>query len=146
MCQGLSASVCSMCVSCITQNICDVRMATYSCFISRGCYVHFSVSRRAHTITALVLITLGLIYVSLIEQTPDDTTYNTKRGLVAVVVVFILIGIIHMPDGPFLRPHPVFWRLVLCVTILYVLLLIFMLFQVGECAAGFAGTSLLRVC
>ena len=85
--------------------------------------------RRAHTITALVLITLGLIYVSLIEQTPDDTAYNTKRGMVAVIVVFILIGIIHMPDGPFLRPHPVLWRLVLCATILYVLLLIFLLFQ-----------------
>jgi phosphatidylserine synthase 2 len=82
--------------------------------------------RRAHTVTALVLITLGLIYIS---QTPDDTTYNTKRGLVAVVIVFILIGIIHMPDGPFLRPHPVLWRLVLCVTILYVLLLIIILFQ-----------------
>ena len=86
--------------------------------------------RQAHTVTALVLITLGLIYVSLIEQTPDDSAYNTKRGLFAVVVVFILIGIIHMPDGPFMRPHPALWRLVLCVTILYVLLLIFLLFQV----------------
>lgn len=87
--------------------------------------------RRAHTLTALVLITVGLSYVSLIEQTPNDTAYNTKRGLVAVIIVFILIGIIHMPDGPFLRPHPILWRLVLCLNILYVLLLIFLLFQVS---------------
>ena len=87
-------------------------------------------SRQAHTITALILITMGLVYVSLIEQTPNDTAYNTKRGLIAVVVVFILIGMIHMPDGPFVRPHPVLWRMVLCVSILYVLLLIFLLFQV----------------
>ncbi len=73
---------------------------------------------------------MGLVYVSLIEQTPNDTAYNTKRGLIAVVVVFILIGMIHMPDGPFVRPHPVLWRMVLCVSILYVLLLIFLLFQV----------------
>lgn len=78
-----------------------------------------------------MFITIGLIYVSLIEQTPDDTAYNTKRGLIAVVVVFILIGIIHMPDGPFMRPHPAFWRLILCLSILYVLLLIFLLFQVS---------------
>lgn len=26
--------------------------------------------------------------------------------MVAVIVVFILIGVIHMPDGPFVRPHP----------------------------------------
>lgn len=79
-----------------------------------------------------MLITLGLIYIALIEQTPDDAGYNTKRGLVAVVVVFILIGSVHMPDGPFLRPHPVLWRVVLCLIILYVLFLIFLLFQVSS--------------
>ena len=82
--------------------------------------------------TALVLIAVGLFYVSIVEQTPDDTLYNVRRGVVAVVIVFILIGVIHMPDGPFVRPHPVVWRLVLCVLILYVLLLIFALFQVSQ--------------
>ena len=81
--------------------------------------------------SALILIAVGLFYVSLVEQTPDDTIYNMKRGVVAVIVVFILIGVIHMPDGPFVRPHPVLWRLVLCILILYVLLLIFALFQVS---------------
>ena len=88
--------------------------------------------RRAHTVSALILIAVGLFYVSLVEQTPDDTIYNMKRGVVAVIVVFILIGVIHMPDGPFVRPHPVLWRLVLCILILYVLLLIFALFQVSR--------------
>ena len=88
--------------------------------------------RQAHTVTALVLIAVGLFYVSIVEQTPDDTLYNVRRGIVAVVIVFILIGVIHMPDGPFVRPHPVVWRLVLCVLILYVLLLIFALFQVSH--------------
>ena len=86
--------------------------------------------RRAHTVTALVLITVGLVYVALIEQPYDNTTYNMQRGVVAVVIVFILIGVIQMPDGPFVRPHPVLWRLFLCLTILYVLMLIFALFQV----------------
>ena len=68
--------------------------------------------------------------MSVFEQPHADTAYNVQRGVVAVVIVFILIGMIHMPNGPFVRPHPAFWRLVLCVLILYVLLLIFMLFQV----------------
>ena len=82
--------------------------------------------------TALVLIAVGLFYVSIVEQTPDDMLYNVRRGVVAVIIVFILIGVIHMPDGPFVRPHPVVWRLVLCMLILYVLLLIFALFQVSH--------------
>ena len=96
-----------------------------------ACYIPLTF-RRAHTVTALVLIAVGLFYVSIVEQTPDDMLYNVRRGVVAVVIVFILIGVIHMPDGPFVRPHPVVWRLVLCVLILYVLLLIFALFQVSH--------------
>ena len=74
-----------------------------------------------------------------------------------MVIVFILIGLIHMPDGPFLRPHPggyghaqaqgnpllsaVVWRLALVVNILYVLLLIFTLFQVSSRSCDLADRS-----
>ena len=34
-----------------------------------------------------------------------------------------------LPDGPFLRPHPALWRLAFAVSIVYELLLIFILFQ-----------------
>lgn len=55
--------------------------------------------------TALVLIVSGLVYVALWD-TPLDTMYNMRRGAVACVVIFVLIGVINMPDGPFVRPHP----------------------------------------
>lgn len=32
-------------------------------------------------------------------------------------------------DGPFIRPHPAFWRIVLGINLLYELLLVFLLFQ-----------------
>ena len=32
-------------------------------------------------------------------------------------------------DGPFVRPHPAFWRVVLGVNLLYELALVFLLFQ-----------------
>ncbi len=81
--------------------------------------------------SAGVFIALGLVYLAMVEPQSSDTMYNLQRGVVAVVIVFILFGMIHLPDGPFMRPHPTFWRLVLCVLILYVLLVIFMLFQVS---------------
>lgn len=28
------------------------------------------------------------------------------RGIVAVILAFVLFGVTSMPDGPFLRPHP----------------------------------------
>lgn len=36
---------------------------------------------------------------------------------------------IQFRDGPFIRPHPSFWRIVLGINLLYVLALVFLLFQ-----------------
>ena len=30
----------------------------------------------------------------------------TCRGIYAVIAVFIVVGVVNMPDGPFKRPHP----------------------------------------
>jgi cytochrome bd-type quinol oxidase subunit 1 len=34
-----------------------------------------------------------LVYVSLFEKTLDDSEYNAKRGMVACILVFILLGV-----------------------------------------------------
>ena len=52
------------------------------------------------------------------------------RGLAATVLVFILVGVTFMPDGPFIRPHPALWRAMLVLQILYQLVLVYILFQV----------------
>jgi len=107
--------------------------------------------REAHTLTALAVIVIGLVYTTIVWETPHDTAHNLKRcimcfetvlwyhlyiffcpllpfssihpsslffpsfpfflshncrGVVGMLVVFILIGMIHMPGGPFIRPHP----------------------------------------
>lgn len=36
---------------------------------------------------------------------------------------------IQFRDGPYVRPHPAFWRIVLGVNVLYELALVFLLFQ-----------------
>lgn len=36
---------------------------------------------------------------------------------------------IQFRDGPFIRPHPAFWRIILGINVLYELALVFLLFQ-----------------
>jgi len=93
--------------------------------------VEFNYYRRAHTLTVLILMIAVLVYVALLETAREDSEYNTKRGMTACVCVFILLGVTVIPDGPFLRPHPAFWRLMFCGSIVYQLSLIFVLFQVN---------------
>ncbi|XP_065070770.1 phosphatidylserine synthase 2-like [Rhopilema esculentum] len=84
---------------------------------------------RAHTISVLLLMILALCYVSLFEEEVIDPIYNAKRGLFACIVVFLAFGITQARDGPFVRPHPVFWRFILCCSVIYELMMIFILFQ-----------------
>ncbi|KAG8226791.1 hypothetical protein J437_LFUL002837 [Ladona fulva] len=84
---------------------------------------------RAHTLTVLLIFISVLVYVSMFEPVKEDTEYNIKRGLVACVLVFILLGVTVTPDGPFRRPHPALWRFAFCCSIVYELGIIFVLFQ-----------------
>ncbi|XP_064634708.1 phosphatidylserine synthase 2-like isoform X2 [Lineus longissimus] len=84
---------------------------------------------RAHTLTVLVIFSCILVYVAVFEDPTNDANYNAKRGITACILAFLLLGVTQTPDGPFKRPHPAFWRLVLCLSIVYELLLIFLLFQ-----------------
>lgn len=50
-------------------------------------------------------------------------------GLYAAIASFLTFSMIQFRDGPFIRPHPSFWRIVLGVNLLYELGLVFLLFQ-----------------
>lgn len=44
---------------------------------------------------------------------------------------------IQFRDGPFIRPHPAFWRIVLGINLIYELAIVFLLFQDVETARGY---------
>ena len=50
-------------------------------------------------------------------------------GVYASIVGFLVFSMIQFRDGPFIRPHPSFWRVVLGLNLLYELALVFLLFQ-----------------
>jgi len=81
-----------------------------------------------HTISLLVICVLTLTYTAF---TRDDADWhnNVLTGLVSVFIFFMIISILTLPNGPFTRPHPALWRCVLGVSILYLLLVQFLLHQ-----------------
>ncbi len=91
---------------------------------------------RAHTFTVLAFLICCLVYVGVIEAPPENVEdmwdYNSKRGAVAALFFWVALGMTIMPDGPFVRPHPAIWRFAFVVSIVYELLLIFLLFQTPD--------------
>lgn len=83
---------------------------------------------KPHTITVLIVTLSILAYFAFLQQ-QFPTEQNIKRGLVAVIAIFLVYCATQLRDGIFLRPHPVLWRIVLGVGLLYLCTLIFILFQ-----------------
>ncbi|PVD33310.1 hypothetical protein C0Q70_04563 [Pomacea canaliculata] len=73
---------------------------------------------RAHTITALVIFSGFLVYVAVVEEGVTDRDYNAKSAMKA-----------HVTDSAVLSLCAALWRLVLCLSIVYELALVFLLFQ-----------------
>ncbi|XP_063960758.1 phosphatidylserine synthase 2-like [Lytechinus pictus] len=84
---------------------------------------------RAHSITVLFGMLAALLYVAVLEDVKFDTAFNTKRGMFACVIAFCSFGMTQAKDGPFKRPHPAIWRFFLCLSVIYELFLVFILFQ-----------------
>ncbi|XP_060556439.1 phosphatidylserine synthase 2-like [Ruditapes philippinarum] len=87
---------------------------------------------KAHTLTVLLIFSCILVYVAVFEEQSSDHDYNVKRGVTAMALAFLLFGVTQTPDGVFRRPHPAFWRLILCLSYLYELALVYLLFQTAN--------------
>ncbi|UYV60293.1 PTDSS1 [Cordylochernes scorpioides] len=54
---------------------------------------------------------------------------NIWAGMLCVVFFFLIVSVLAFPNGPFTRPHPAIWRIVFGLSVIYLLVLIFILFQ-----------------
>ncbi|XP_023323852.1 phosphatidylserine synthase 1 [Eurytemora carolleeae] len=84
---------------------------------------------KPHTITLLVACISGITYTAFARDETVDYHSNLYTGLVGVSIIFLIISILTLPNGPFTRPHPAIWRCVLGMSIMYLLLLQFMIHQ-----------------
>lgn len=56
--------------------------------------------------------------------------------MLCVVFFFLIISVLAFPNGPFIRPHPAVWRILFGLSVLYLLLLMFLMFQKYETIMG----------
>lgn len=83
---------------------------------------------KPHTITLLVVSIITIFY-SAFTRDESSLENNIWSGILCLVLFFLVISLLTFPNGPFTRPHPAFWRLVFGISVLYLLSLIFILFQ-----------------
>mmetsp|Transcript_18317 Transcript_18317/g.45884 ORF Transcript_18317/g.45884 Transcript_18317/m.45884 type:complete len:534 (-) Transcript_18317:183-1784(-) len=88
---------------------------------------------RPHTIFGLCVGISFIIYSAFFRSKYDDhdeeRIANVKLGLFSAAAVFLLYCYLHLRDSLFLRPHPVVWRFVQGLLILYMMLLTYLLMQ-----------------
>ncbi|KAF5381242.1 hypothetical protein D9757_007900 [Collybiopsis confluens] len=86
------------------------------------------------TLTALGTGLVVLAYVATTQDVLEEGQDKRRVGAYAAIVSFLMFSTIQFRDGPFIRPHPAFWRIMLGINLLYELSLVFLLFQDVESA------------
>ncbi|CAL2049218.1 unnamed protein product [Caenorhabditis brenneri] len=86
---------------------------------------------KPHTLTILGLLVVFIGYKAFTGFTEEEnaTDRNVYDGLLGTFALFLVVSALAFPNGPFIRPHPVFWRIVFGVSVVYLMLLQFTLFQ-----------------
>lgn len=80
--------------------------------------------------TLLALCVGALVFFGF--QQGGEHFSNMGRGLKATLGVYICLGMMVFPSGPFVRPHPVFWRLVFTLSTIYLFGCVLFLFQTPD--------------
>jgi hypothetical protein len=86
---------------------------------------------KPHTVTALLIIVGVLLFLAFRTDlhNPNDWVSNLRVGVGAAAFFVLVLGMLIFPSGPFIRPHPVVWRVAFGVAVLYEMWLIILLFQ-----------------
>jgi len=84
---------------------------------------------KPYSISALVFIMIGLVCFGVLRDSEKyEMADNILVGFQASCFLFIVIGLLAFPNGPFIRPHPAMWRVVLSMSVIYLIILTWILF------------------
>ena len=65
------------------------------------------------------------------EHSSYDYRSNIFVGICGVTVFFLIISMLAFPNGPFTRPHPILWRSVFGLSVMWLLMVQFLIHQVS---------------
>lgn len=82
-----------------------------------------------HTIFILLIGVICAVLIAFSRNETTDSSSNLKSGMIAAALAFLLFSMLQMRDSLFRRPHRAFWRIILGVAVIYLILLVFLLFQ-----------------
>lgn len=71
------------------------------------------------------------------EPLEGDTADHIKRGVWAMIAVYLGYSLLQAPNTILIRPHPAVWRFVHGIAVVYLVFLTFMLFQTADDARQF---------
>lgn len=88
------------------------------------------------TLTSLMLLLLLLNLISrsdmlaqlaeYFQAEPDSLQLNSKGAIFGTVFVFLCFASIHYPNTIIVRPHPIFWRVLLGLFSLYAMFITYL--------------------
>ena len=84
---------------------------------------------KPRTITLLFACVAALTATAFVRDGTLSYHSNLMVGFLSVVAFFMVISILAFPNGPFTRPHPVFWRMLFGASVFYLMLLQFLAHQ-----------------
>lgn len=84
---------------------------------------------KPHTLTLLFVGIAWVLYSAFTRNADDNLENNLWAAAKVIAFFFMIISVIAFPSGPFIRPHPVLWRMVFGISVLYLMALLFILFQ-----------------
>ncbi|KAG1696137.1 Phosphatidylserine synthase 1 [Nymphon striatum] len=90
---------------------------------------------KPHTISLLSVTIVSLIYFAFTRDDSQSYEENIFHGLLCVFLFFLVlinVFVLSLNSGPFTRPHPAVWRIVFGISALYLMVLVFVLFQKYE--------------
>ncbi|KAK6157627.1 hypothetical protein DH2020_011875 [Rehmannia glutinosa] len=96
---------------------------------------------KPRTITLLLIGACFLVWASGAldpeHSSESDFVTSVKRGVWAMIAVFLAYSLLQSPSTVLIRPHPAFWRLVHGIAVIYLVALTFLLFQKRDDARQF---------
>jgi len=90
---------------------------------------HSSLLFQPHTITLMLMVIAIGTYVAFTRDESVSSEVNIKYGIASVMIMFLIFCSVQLKDGIFFRPHPLIWRIITGIGIIYLSLLVFLLFQ-----------------
>jgi hypothetical protein len=105
------------------------RIANANSDDTRPKQVNYEFLYKPHTLIALTVSLVGLLYLAYHHKDNVDNVSNLRAGFTVAALFILFLGLMVFPSGPFHRPHPLVWKFVFGIGVLYELFLIIVLFQ-----------------